>query len=514
MNRQQKYILHFILCIMITSISSFTQAMEQQNETTAEAVCFICEQNLPEVKGKNPHVVMLECGHPYHRTCLAPFLGRRQPSCSCSKTFTNLDKRKIQVSTVSPDSLIESCIATIIADNTLLKRALISLPPDIFEKILKTFPETLETSLAQTLTAAANAPTIDLARGCMLLLGRPGFQCPSLSKRVAEHVRTNGFLAEPVLQFLMERFNVSTITKKSFHELLPQGLAAHKQVQIIVAGFAAKHREEIQRGKSYSQWNCFMINPSVDKIPANIVFVADPMEVTYEEHRALVGSRKESTVYATFGCRDDRGTKLTKAARSSDKTLLALQTPSDFVIEIHKTIPANTPLVSTKIVLSCTCDYKTCNLMELTEIAFSLDNAWLRTIDSHDRVGYFKLPSAYINEQFTLDQIVFITIMQQLTKRFERKVYMTLSIAHKLLASAVLDSFQSAEKSMLEGELKGTLRHLREKRGWIICEVCPFSRHQPANQFWIIFIRVSSPIFRMISSPLGVFAYKKRCAAI
>ena len=410
MNRQQKHIVRIIFGIMAISLGPSIRAMQQQKEIPAEDVCFKCTQDLPEVKIKNPFVVKLECGHNFHRTCLLPLLKESQPHCSlCPKMLTDGDKKKIEIDTVSPDPLAQLCIRLILDNKIVLTQALLNLPDDVFDHLFKALPEKLRIAQAQAVTAAANSPGIDVARGCSLLLKRPDLQCSALEDRIAELVRANGFLPDPVLQFLIERFDVSAIMTKLFHELLPQGLSVHKQAGAIIAAFVKKHWQDVKRGRC--NWNCFALRPSNGPVPADLVFIPDPMEATYENQRALVSSKKDGSVYATYGRRyGDRDSGPIKATRCVDKTLLALRPSGSAVIEIHKVLPSGGRLMLTNIVLVCYSDFDTCDLIYIKEIAFSSDNSWLRTIDVGDKVAYFKLPRAYINEQLTLDQIVFMRV--------------------------------------------------------------------------------------------------------
>lgn len=469
-------------CFALLATQCFSaRAMDNPAQLTVQeelVYCPHCEDKQPLVQEKktNPLAVFFACGHGAHKVCVRNYLKHsRTQKCNitgCNYLFSKTDKQKIEANTYIPDSLFDLCAAQILKNTLSLVNVVTAMPDDVVNRLISLIPpvhprnpyiKPLHISWNAALEMAVDSPTIDISRACGICLKYKYLTYTKLFKRVAQYIRNNESLSEAMLNLIFRSFNVNSIVHNPFHALLPQGSWTHKQAGQLAYGFFKQHVKEIQKGNSHVRYNCFMLEPYNDEMLQDCLFSCIPMEANYQAKLVYPISKESISIgsYSFSGCFDERLTATPmQAALSCDSTLLAIHSPGFQVIEIHKTLPTSKDNAQdTRLMLACEC-----NLLNISEITFAQDNKWLRIKDTEGTNCYFQLPTDYLAGHVTLEQIVFIKILHELTCTWESSLPHHMGIIQKLLACKVFESFKDAEKNMLAMSIKTELTSNRAAR--------------------------------------------------
>lgn len=469
MKLQNKTFILTLFFAFMASACPAAKAMEQNQQV--QQVCNHCREELGDCSSRNPLLVHLECGHIRHKACLLSLVKSSKFYCAeCGRKMTGKDKAFILQGTLTADSLTNLTIKHILRNKDLVIKALTSMPADIFTSLVKALSTTLENTLiAPELKLLVESPRFPLDRACDLRLKYSRLESPELTKRITDAVENNQTLSGSAIECIIKLLKPRAITSRTFAEMLPKGIEAHKQAQQIARALYAKHLKEIQFMRR-NYWNCFRapLDPFSEK-PANDAFISYPLQADFEKGlaREIATPEDAQVTYAYRGCTyADTHSTTEPAVRNADKTLIAVHVPDADIIEIHQTtgtIEQNNALCTRKL-LDCPCNKFDCDFGKIADMAFSTDNRWLRLKDLNDQVVYFLLPIDYISGNLSIAQIVFIRVLQQLTLDLNYKKYMTIGIAYKLYESKLLDSFNASERSMFTGHLQEQLTALRDKR--------------------------------------------------
>lgn len=343
------------------------------------------------------------------------------------------------------ESLKTLCIQSLVTNTDLLFTALINVPLDVLDALLThinrrgTYGGIAHHACLQM---AIDSPSIDVERACTIVGKYPTLSCEKLVKRVNQLIQKGERLSPSVINLIVKSFKPAAITSCSFEEMLPAGLTKHPQAAEVSAAFFHLHKEEIQPLNRWIQ--SFVLRPHGGPLPENLVMV--DKDVVFS---VLNEPWTKNLALPPMGDANNPIYTRYPAAISSDKKFFAIERINSYV-ELYQLSQSGTPgFIKYMLTLIIP---KDTTVEELTsdELTFSADTEWLLVKNEVGNVHYFRLPTDYLNGNLSLEQLVFIRILQQSTcsRVQQKRLSCDIALAHRLLSSTTLTSFSPAEKNM------------------------------------------------------------------